>query len=427
MITTSMLMKGGDRIEEIYGALMDWDFREFGWEESTELDPKEDDDDDLVFDFISSGRTTTQKSSSSSTTTTTTTAPSSEGLKLGSTTTMTDPTEQQSLKRPNQVLGDSNLASSPSGSSKRLNGGAQKLSCLVDGCRADLSNCREYHKRHRVCERHSKTPIVVVKGEEKRFCQQCSRFHSLGEFDEIKRSCRKRLDGHNRRRRKSQPEPLYFSSKGFLSGYKGPRILHFGSPQIYAATSVKSLWPMDTKTGGQESWIYSPPLPHKRFQVNQQSPSPTPFNGGDKRVFFLQKNDPKQGNQTYPEAILCHPSEPPGKGREKSHILSSEEISLPIDSGGRALYLLSTNPTQLSGVNQMGQHNESFPYPFQLLDHNDGKDKPLDHHHHLYHHLPAYDVNKSNIYGNMMLRMGPEDCLENGAAAALQMLPISLE
>lgn len=32
-----------------------------------------------------------------------------------------------------------------------------------------------------------------------------SRFHHLGEFDEGKRSCRKRLADHNRRRRKPQP------------------------------------------------------------------------------------------------------------------------------------------------------------------------------------------------------------------------------
>lgn len=31
------------------------------------------------------------------------------------------------------------------------------------------------------------------------------RFHLLVEFDEVKRSCRKRLDGHNKRRRKPQP------------------------------------------------------------------------------------------------------------------------------------------------------------------------------------------------------------------------------
>jgi hypothetical protein len=48
-------------------------------------------------------------------------------------------------------------------------------SCAVDGCKADLSRCRDYHRRHKVCEAHSKTPLVVVAGREMRFCQQCSR------------------------------------------------------------------------------------------------------------------------------------------------------------------------------------------------------------------------------------------------------------
>ncbi|CAI9283407.1 unnamed protein product [Lactuca saligna] len=80
--------------------------------------------------------------------------------------------------------------------------GGDGVSCLVDGCTVDLSRCRDYHRRHRVCEAHSKTPLVAIAGKHQRFCQQCSRFHSVGEFDEVKRSCRKRLDGHNRRRRK---------------------------------------------------------------------------------------------------------------------------------------------------------------------------------------------------------------------------------
>ncbi|KAG8089858.1 hypothetical protein GUJ93_ZPchr0011g27945 [Zizania palustris] len=80
--------------------------------------------------------------------------------------------------------------------------------CSVDGCQSDLSRCREYHRRHKVCEAHSKTPVVFVGGQEQRFCQQCSRFHMLTEFDEGKRSCRKRLDGHNRRRRKPQHDAL---------------------------------------------------------------------------------------------------------------------------------------------------------------------------------------------------------------------------
>lgn len=47
-------------------------------------------------------------------------------------------------------------------------------------------------------------------------CYIC-RFHVLSEFDEGKRSCRRRLAGHNRRRRKAQPDdvaPQVLSSGG---------------------------------------------------------------------------------------------------------------------------------------------------------------------------------------------------------------------
>ncbi|CAL1389583.1 unnamed protein product [Linum trigynum] len=76
--------------------------------------------------------------------------------------------------------------------------------CQVYGCNKDLSSSKDYHKRHKVCEVHSKTAKVIVNGIEQRFCQQCSRFHLLAEFDDGKRSCRKRLAGHNERRRKPQ-------------------------------------------------------------------------------------------------------------------------------------------------------------------------------------------------------------------------------
>ncbi|XP_020269970.1 squamosa promoter-binding-like protein 10 isoform X1 [Asparagus officinalis] len=74
--------------------------------------------------------------------------------------------------------------------------------CQAEGCKADLSGAKHYHRRHKVCEFHSKAAVVVAGGLQQRFCQQCSRFHVLAEFDESKRSCRKRLADHNRRRRK---------------------------------------------------------------------------------------------------------------------------------------------------------------------------------------------------------------------------------
>lgn len=107
--------------------------------------------------------------------------------------------------------------------------GAQFPSCQVDDCKADLRLSKDYHRRHKVCESHSKAAKAQVAHQLQRFCQQCSRFHPLAEFDEGKRSCRRRLAGHNRRRRKTQPDAAaaqayllaetdYSASKaGFLS------------------------------------------------------------------------------------------------------------------------------------------------------------------------------------------------------------------
>ena len=56
---------------------------------------------------------------------------------------------------------------------------AQPPRCQVEGCNVVLAtanaNVKEYHKRHKVCERPSKAPKVLVLGIEQRFCQQCSR------------------------------------------------------------------------------------------------------------------------------------------------------------------------------------------------------------------------------------------------------------
>lgn len=117
-------------------------------------------------------------------------------------------------------------------------GGIQNVSCLVDGCESDLSNCREYHRRHKVCEAHSKTPIVLVGGMEQRFCQQCSRFHLLGEFDEVKRSCRKRLDGHNRRRRKPQPQMV--NPRNFFAAQQGHGFIPFQN--LYPRVTPTPSW-----------------------------------------------------------------------------------------------------------------------------------------------------------------------------------------
>ncbi|KAF3525682.1 hypothetical protein F2Q69_00051150 [Brassica cretica] len=122
----------------------------------------------------------------------------------------------------------------------------------------DLSSSKDYHKRHRVCEAHSKTSVVIVNGVEQRFCQQCSRFHFLSEFDNGKRSCRRRLAGHNERRRK--PSFYFLHGKqqrrhkllpqgnkfhGRLVSFKDEPMfpaenMSFYSPE--AASGVSSIW-----------------------------------------------------------------------------------------------------------------------------------------------------------------------------------------
>ncbi|XP_030484348.1 squamosa promoter-binding protein 1 isoform X2 [Cannabis sativa] len=82
------------------------------------------------------------------------------------------------------------------GSGKKGSSGAGMRCCQAEKCSADLSDAKQYHRRHKVCEIHAKAQVVLVSGIRQRFCQQCSR----------------RLAGHNERRRKSSGESHQESS-----------------------------------------------------------------------------------------------------------------------------------------------------------------------------------------------------------------------
>ncbi|KAL0324788.1 UNVERIFIED_CONTAM: Squamosa promoter-binding-like protein 14 [Sesamum radiatum] len=116
-----------------------------------------------------------------------------DGARSDSSSGVVNLMEPQPVSRPNKRV----RSGSP--------GGANYPVCQVDNCNEDLSTAKDYHRRHKVCEVHSKAGKALVGQQMQRFCQQCSRFHPLSEFDEGKRSCRRRLAGHNRRR-KTQPE-----------------------------------------------------------------------------------------------------------------------------------------------------------------------------------------------------------------------------
>nr|ATB56193.1 squamosa promoter binding-like protein 4a [Panicum virgatum] len=92
---------------------------------------------------------------------------------------------------------------------------------------------------------HSKAPLVVVNGMEQRFCQQCSRFHQLHEFDQQKRSCRRRLTGHNERRRRPPAGPFASRYGRFAASLGEPGrfrsfLLDFTYPRV--PSSMRDGW-----------------------------------------------------------------------------------------------------------------------------------------------------------------------------------------
>ncbi|KAL1807356.1 hypothetical protein ACET3Z_024346 [Daucus carota] len=78
--------------------------------------------------------------------------------------------------------------------------------CQVPGCGVDISELKGYHKRHKVCLGCANAISVFIDGENKRYCQQCGKFHILSDFDEGKRSCRRKLERHNNRRRRKSTD-----------------------------------------------------------------------------------------------------------------------------------------------------------------------------------------------------------------------------
>ena len=62
---------------------------------------------------------------------------------------------------------------------KLLGTSSNRAICQVEDCGADLSNAKDYHRRHKVCEMHSKASRALVANVLQRFCQQCSRSVSI--------------------------------------------------------------------------------------------------------------------------------------------------------------------------------------------------------------------------------------------------------
>ncbi|CAN0856058.1 Squamosa promoter-binding-like protein 7 [Linum grandiflorum] len=93
-------------------------------------------------------------------------------------------------------------------------GGPGMYRCQVPGCEVDITELKGYHRRHRVCLQCANATAVQIDGETKRYCQQCGKFHLLPDFDEGKRSCRRKLERHNNRRRRKSVNGSVSANEG---------------------------------------------------------------------------------------------------------------------------------------------------------------------------------------------------------------------
>lgn len=55
-------------------------------------------------------------------------------------------------------------------------------------------------QRNHICLDHKRAECFAKLGAVVRFCQRCGVSHPLGDFEGLKRSCRKQLERHNERR-----------------------------------------------------------------------------------------------------------------------------------------------------------------------------------------------------------------------------------
>ncbi|CAN1794859.1 Squamosa promoter-binding-like protein 6 [Linum perenne] len=216
--------------------------------------------------------------------------------------------------------------------------------CQVYGCNKDLSLLKDYHKRHRVCEVHTKTPTVVVNGIQQRFCQQCSRFHLLSEFDDGKRSCRKRLAGHNERRRKPQFGGLSSNGYRLMQQFQGTSFLGTHLPK-----RTSFLFP------DMIPLYNNPPRPETNWYGHASFEGKSCCNPLSNREQWLTRNP-----------FSYHHGNGMRNSAESYHASSFIHESAKSSNSSRALSLLSDESKQYFSHGSVGLYPVANPFPPSL-------------------------------------------------------------
>ncbi|KAM7259433.1 hypothetical protein ACFE04_015174 [Oxalis oulophora] len=192
-------------------------------------------------------------------------------------------------------------------------GSGTVLRCQVPGCEVDITALKGYHKRHRVCLQCAHASTVSLDGECKRYCQQCGKFHLLSDFDEGRRSCRRKLEKHNRRRRK----PTSSADKGehlesqnedpTCGGEEGRDTLCF-STDIADEEPLMDSEALIESEDGHVSFLNSTPKPSSNNSVSAltfTASGDTQIDGSDERDDYKHSLSPSLGENKSAYSSVC--------------------------------------------------------------------------------------------------------------------------
>uniref|UniRef100_A0ACD5TH74 Uncharacterized protein n=1 Tax=Avena sativa TaxID=4498 RepID=A0ACD5TH74_AVESA len=240
-------------------------------------------------------------------------------------------------------------------------GGAAEMKCQVPGCEADIRELKGYHKRHRVCLRCAHASAVMLDSVQKRYCQQCGKFHVLLDFDEDKRSCRRKLERHNKRRRrkpdskdtleKETDEQLDLSTDG--SGGRELREEDIDGATCNMLETVHSNKVLDRETPvGSEDMLSSPTCTQTSLQ-NDQSKSIVTFAASVEACIGTKQENAKLTSSPMHDTKSTYSSSCP-TGRISFKLYDWNPAEFPRRLRNQIFEWLSSMPVELEGYIRPG-------------------------------------------------------------------------
>ncbi|CAM0955541.1 unnamed protein product [Alopecurus aequalis] len=257
--------------------------------------------------------------------------------------------------------GSGAAAAAGPGSGAAGRGGASEMKCQVPGCEADIRELKGYHKRHRVCLRCAHASAVMLDGVQKRYCQQCGKFHVLLDFDEDKRSCRRKLERHNKRRRrkpdskdtmeKEKDEQLDLSAGG--SGGSELREEDIDGTTCNIVETVLSNKVIDRETPeGSEDMLGSPTCTQSSLQ-NDLSKSIVTFAASVEPCIGAKQGNAKLANSLVHDTKSTYSSSCP-TGRISFKLYDWNPAEFPRRLRNQIFEWLSSMPVELEGYIRPG-------------------------------------------------------------------------